>query len=348
VSKLYRDYEITHEALLAESEKPHKIQIVVFSLVVISINIVASYFIYSDIANFEDSGTRLTFSISFSIMVFLMGLIGGKYWQRMGMIGAQATYAPFVQAEQKKSPLSRLYIRFFESDAEVFLEGQAKDRRLKGPLSIMPLVFRISVSQMGFYITATAFIIGPIISEIRSYSPLYKDNSEFLTPLITLGVSTAVLGLYIPLSIIIEDANLRSFDPKTRFIQVPGSSFRGRFDALVGIGALTSGWSIFTDLRLDLTDEKFVINGDSTILITLDYLIWLGFILILSWPLIAPASMYYFLTLEKSINKFRSEAIIAGIPIGVSKIRPPEDNEVVNVAQFIRTVEGSPTQSDDS
>ena len=56
--------------------------------------------------------------------------------------------------------------------------------------------------------------------------------------------------------------------------------------------------------------------------------------------------MYYFLTLEKSINKFRSEAIIAGIPIGVSKIRSPEESEIINIASFIRTVEGSVTETE--
>ncbi len=346
MSKLYGDYEISHEALLAENENPGKTQIVFFSLIVIGINVTASYFIYSRIADLDDSvDTKLTFSISFSIMVFLMGLIGGLYWQRMGMIGARATYLPFVETDTKKTWLSRLYIRFFESDSEIFLEGQAKDRRLKGPLSVMPLVFRISLSQMGFYITATAFLIGPVVSKIRSYSPYYKDNSELFTPLITLGVSTFILGMYIPLTIILEDSNLRSFDPDSRFIRVPGSSFRSRFDALVGIGALTSGWAIFNELRLDFTNEKFVIDGDSTILLTLDYITWLGFILMLSWPLIAPASMFYFLTLEKSINKFRSEAIIAGVPLGVSKIRPPEESEVVNIAKFIRTVEGPVTET---
>lgn len=277
-------------------------------------------------------------------MVFIMGLIGGIYWQQMGMIGARATYMPFVKSDAKRSWLSRLYIRFFESDSEIFLEGQAKDRRLKGPLSIMPLVFRISLSQMGFYITATAFIIGPAISKIRSYSPYYEDNTELFTPLITLGVSTFILGMYIPLTIILEDCNLRSFDPESRFIRVPGSSFRSRFDALVGIGALTSGWTIFNDFR---PDDGFVklFSGDSTIMITLDYVAWLGFILVLSWPLIAPASMFYFLTLEKSINKFRSEAIIAGVPLGVSKIRQPEDSEVMNIASFIQTVEGPVTET---
>ncbi|MCE7733428.1 MAG: hypothetical protein GPJ54_01030 [Candidatus Heimdallarchaeota archaeon] len=341
MSRLYRDYDISHEALLAEFEKPLKIGIAFFSLVVIGINIAASYFLYSIITELDDSNVRLTFSISFSIMVFIMGLIGGLFWQKMGLIGARATYAPFVHADKKRSWISRLYIRFFESDSEIFLEGQAKDRRLKGPLSIGPLIFRISISQMGFYITATAFIIGPIISRIRSYSPLYQNNSELLTPLLTLGVSTIILGMYIPLTIVLEDSNLRSFDPDNRFIHTPGSSFRSRFDAVVGIGALTSGWSIFTEFREGLTDQTFVIGGDSTILMTLDYIAWLGFILMLSWPLIAPASMYYFLTLEKSINKFRSEAIIAGIPIGVSNIRPPKETEIINIASFIRTLEGS-------
>ncbi|MFV2016791.1 MAG: hypothetical protein ACC656_15270, partial [Candidatus Heimdallarchaeota archaeon] len=329
MSKLYQEYEINDEALLVRSEKAGWPQILLFSIVVIVINIVVSYYIYSNIANFDKAGVRLIFSIVFSIMVFILGLIGGKLWQTMGMIGARATYAPFVQKDVKRSWLSRLYIKFFESDADIFLEGRAKDRRLKGPLSVIPLVFRISLSQMGFYITATAFIIGPVISEIRSMFPWYKENADLLTPLLTLAVSTIVLGMYIPLIIILEDSNLRSFDSENRFIHIPGSTFRSRFDAVVGIGALTSGWAIFNKIRTGLSDNKFVFEGDSTIIVTFDYIAWLGFILILSWPLIAPASMYYFMTLDNSINNFRSEAIIAGIQLGVTKIRPPEDSEIV-------------------
>ena len=110
MSRLFGDYEISHEALLAEFEKPLKIGILFFSLVVIGINFTASYFLYSKIAELDDSNIKLTFSLAFSVMVFIMGLIGGMFWQKMGMLGARATYIPFVQADVNHSWMSRLYV----------------------------------------------------------------------------------------------------------------------------------------------------------------------------------------------------------------------------------------------
>ncbi|MDH5401946.1 MAG: hypothetical protein OEY49_05590 [Candidatus Heimdallarchaeota archaeon] len=334
MKKVYIDYNITQDSLTSTAELPGKLQLITFSCAVIIINILATYFIYTDILGIQKLVNRISFSILFSLIVFGLGLIGGRIWQKFGIIGAKATYLPYVEVPEQLSMLSRIYIKLLESDSDIFLEGRSKDQRLKGPISVLPLIFRVSLSQMGFFITITALIINPIKKGIRPDFPFFA-YVNIVAIIFTLGLSVLILALYLPMSIILFDSNLRTFNQNTRFVGVPGAKFRSRLDSFVGIGALSTGWSIFGEVRDTSINGFFLFNGNSTLFITLDYLSWLVFILILSWPLIAPASIYYFRNLSKTINIFRSEAIQKGVPIGVSHIRQPDEKETSEIQSFI-------------
>ncbi len=333
MSQLYSDYEIDINTLTSNAKIPSLAFLVLISILSISVNIIMIFAIGYFTNIFNNNIILIIVSIAGGFIIFLTGIIGGNSWLRVGYKMASATYMPYVS--EKYNILSKLYIKFAESDSRIFLEAKAKDPRFTGIRGIIFLIIRISLSQLGFYITITSLLINPLRPYFVNHLSFYNKYGSLIDPIIALAFSIILLGLYLPMSFILDDANLRTFNTDERKIYTPSRGIRGKIDGIVGFSALTTGWGIFETVRIS-NSGYFFIKGDSTFSQALDYVSWLAFIMALSWPIILPAAIYFFQSYDKLINKFRTDAIVRGIPIGVSKIRPPDGMELSTLQVFIK------------
>jgi len=326
VDDLYHDYEITEKELISTVTLPSKIFIVFFCLFALGINFFIGTFLLAlvlgEISNFNNA---VLIGAVYSPLIFIGGVIGSKYWEIFGNSAAKTNYIAFTESRGDLGWIAKLYVRFLEKDAFVYFEGNSKDTKLKGPVSLFKVLFRISLVELGFFMTTLSLIVQPIAGALGDSIPIYSKYHNLFNMLVGLGFSVVILGVYYPMTIILEDSNIKTFDTKQRFINVPGSQFRRKLDALVGIGALSTGWTIFNNLQ----DGHFVLPWDN--FKVLDYVIWLFFIMMLSWAILFPAALFFYMRYEKILNRFRSEAIERGVKVGVSKIREPTTQELATI-----------------
>ena len=323
---LYHDYEITEKELVSNVTLPSKIFILLFCLIAIGLNFLIGTFLFAiglgEISNFSNA---VLIGAIYAPVIFMGGIIGSKYWKVFGNSAAKTNYIAFTEAKGEMGWIAKLYVRFLEKDAFVYFEGNSKDTQLKRPGSLFKVLIRISLVELGFFMTTLSLIVQPIIGALGDNIPsFYSDYQNLFNMLVGLGVSVVILGVYYPMTIILEDSNIKTFDTKTRFINVPGSQFRRKLDALVGIGALSTGWSIFNKLQ----DGHFILDPNYKVL---DYLVWLLFIMLLSWAILFPAALFFYMGYEKLLNQFRAEAIERGVKVGVSKIRKPTEQELTTI-----------------
>jgi len=125
-------------------------------------------------------------------------------------------------------------------------------------------------------------------------------------------------------------------------LDTPGSKIRSYIDGIIGVGAISSGYSLFADVRAHLVGQAFFFgkvifpaHPTATVIFTLDYISWLIFIMMISWPLILPATLFFFFRYQTIVNRFRSQAAKAGIPVGVARIREPYEPEIPLVTAYI-------------
>lgn len=326
MDSLYHDYEITEAELTSKVVLPPKILIILFCFIAIGLNFLIGTFLLAielgDISKFSNS---LLIGAVYAPVIFIGGLIGSKYWEILGNSAARTNYLAFTESRGDLGRIARLYVRFLEKDAFVYFEGNSKDTNLRGPISLFKVLIRISLVELGFFMTTLSLIVQPIVGALGDNIPsFYSDYHNLFNMLVGLGVSVVILGVYYPMTIILEDSNIKTFDTKTRFINVPGSQFRRKLDALVGIGALSTGWTIFKNLQ----GGQFILDKNFQVL---DYVIWLIFIMLLSWAILFPAAAFFYMRYQKILNRFRSEAIERGVKVGVSKIREPSAQELATI-----------------
>ncbi len=346
--RLDDDYNITLDDLSCSTSLPGRFLLLLIPIFSILLTTGAILAIIYNVREFDvPPGLALTISASVGVGVFLLGLIGGKIWQTIGRIMATSTY--MVYLKENKTIFQRIfgwfYTKFVEKDAQVYLEGRAEDPRLGNILNLIKLVARISISQVSFFIVATQFLSRPLVNYIVSLLPgifLSRAQQLIAQNVLALGISVVLMTLYLPMSFIIEDSNIRTWIPKDRKISTPSETIRNQIDSIVSFGAILTGWGIYQTQILDQgtlfflnsLSNQWVLQGFDVVQLV-DYLLWLIGLLLLSWPFILPAAYYYFLTHHKTVNNFRATAHSKGVPIGVSKVRLPDTGELHVIQEFV-------------
>jgi hypothetical protein len=335
------DYQITEGVLRSDVSflgTGPKLRISLTSISITTLLI----FIFAD-ADFLGSGLeKLGYAILVGAIVFVIGVIGGLFWQYMGLKVASATYMVYLEDHPAFGRYQKLFLSFYQRFAQkntaIYLEGNAIDPKLTVFKNRFALIFRISLTQLSFFITSIAFLSRPVVAILRDWFSLglFEDYETEFQVVFGLGFAVFLQALYLPGSYILEDSNVRTWLREDRKIGIPLAGLRGKINSIISIGAIATGWGLYQKLYEDdqfLFNDIYVTDNES-ILQLVNYLLWLGAILCLSWPLIIPSALTYFMRHEDRVNTFRKEAIRCGIPVGVSLVRDPSTDEVGIINNF--------------
>ncbi|MCY3410913.1 MAG: hypothetical protein INQ03_04665 [Candidatus Heimdallarchaeota archaeon] len=344
------DYDITNDELQTHVQLPSIILRIVLMLLAVALN--AGLILYLMAYRYKLIGLieyEIAIAIVAAIAIFIIGLMGGKFWIALGYRFSTALYRVYLGDKGGKvfRLFSFFYVKFTDPDAKLYLEGRSKDPKLAHPLNLFKLVFNISISQLSFFMLATAFLARPVVSYLRSlfpqdFFPFISDtNVIIMQNILAMGISVSIMALYIPMNYIMKDSNIRTWNTNDMIIGTPSSTLRSRIDGLVGISAVFSGWSIYLGetnegLNRFAIELIWIVEGYNLGTV-LDYISWLLALLIMAWPLIVPASIYYFSNHQRTVNAFRAEASFRGVPVGVSKVRSPTDVEHTIINEFKST-----------
>lgn len=347
-SPISDDYHITEDELRSDVKLPFILTRLLFMLIAVTSNIALVYFL---LATRYDLLGLIEYEIAASIVaglsIFILGLIGGRFWIGIGYRISRATYNVYLVEDKGffQKIFAYFYRKFTEPDSRIYLEAKAKDPRLNNPLNLFQLIINISISQLSFFMVGTAFLARPVIQLLRDFLPdnnillINESNQLIVQNIAAMGIAVIVMAFYIPMNYIMTDSNIRTWNLKDMKIGTPSQKIRSRVDGLIGLGAIITGWSIYSDEtsggidRFALNDFNWIVQGYD-LATYLDYVIWLAALLILAWPLIVPASIYYFTNHGKTVNKFRAEASRRGVPIGVTKVRHPTSEEAKIIREF--------------
>ncbi len=328
-SDVFDNYSISGDTLESTVDLPGWVFRILAAALAIMANTGLILLLFLIIPGVEISEITIGFAAVGGLLIFLLGLVGGWFWEVIGRLVATSFYLAYIP-QAKDNLIGRLYRRFIDADSKIYLEARSKDHRLTSAKGIFGLVFRISISELSFFIFITALVVNPFAIRIFGGIAFYDTYRELIDPFLALGISVMILAFYLPTNFIMEDADIKTFDVEARSLDVPGRKLRSFIDGIVGIGALSSGFQLFEALRPELSGGNFLFgNGvtDSIAIFSLDYIAWLVFIMLISWPLIFPASLFFFIRYQKIVNAFRAQAVSNGIPIGVLRVRPPGPDE---------------------
>jgi len=348
--KLDDDYSITNEALVSRVDLPGRLVSLIspiFNVLLVSGLVLFSIYNILKLDIAIESAVYIALGVG--AVIFILGILGGVVWQIIARIMAKATYTVYLS--ENKSIIQKIfgwfYVKFVEKDAQVYLEARAEDPRLGNIFNLFKLITRISISQVSFFIISIQFLSRPAVQYIRSLLPTLDFTiTQVLIAqnVAAIGLSVLFITLYLPMSFLIEDSNIRTWVGKSRTISTPSASIRSQIDNIISFSAILTGWGIYLAqidqqqslLVLERLRNQWVISGVDLVLY-LDYAIWIFGLMLLSWPLILPAAYYYFRTYHKTINRFRRNAHKNGVPIGVSKVRLPDMIELEVIHEFMNS-----------
>ena len=340
------DYDLTLDILQADFKRPgvisRSLRYVMSFLVISSI----TYYVIK-IRFFPDRFdiNNVIIALLVGIILVLIGIFDGHVWRYIGFKIASSTYLIYLDQWQTRFRrlFSKIYFSLEDKDAFVYLEGKAKDKDLTNFGVMIRLILKISIPLLSFFILGISLVSLPLMEYLQSH---YSENQflvDYEFEIVTVGtlfLSVSLMALYIPAWLILEDSNMRTWRKVNRHISIPLASIRNKIDSIVGISALGTGWVLFQSLKEGsgfLPDQDLFFQRDGNAFFeVLDYFLWLVYILIISWPLIIPASVTYFQNHSRTVNKFRAEALSNGIQIGVSGVRVPTGEELQIVNEYYK------------
>lgn len=340
------DYQLSIEILSADIKRPEK-KTILIRYIFSYLAILATVYFFMKQRFFPGSFEILNLIISIitGLIIILISTFAGQLWHYLGYKMASLSYLIYIDPSKTKITklFSKAYFLLEDKDAFVYLEGKAIDKDLTKLSEILRLILRVSIPLLGFFILVISFLFRPIVVYLQTIYQGSQFFYEFELEIIILGtliISCILLSFYLPAWFILKDSNMRLWKKDTRKISVPLGSIRNKIDQIVGIGAIGTGWGLFNNLYADtgflISNDFLNLNQFGTVFGVVDYFLWLSFILVISWPIIVPSVVTYFKNHDKTVNKFRSEALASGIQIGVSGVRVPMSEELNSVNEYYK------------
>ena len=283
---------------------------------------------------------RILVSVAISIVIIIIGGLGGFTWQKIGLWVASNTYKIYTNKFDMPflKYLGAIYLRFVGKDSVLYLEGQALDVNYTDVKYRLSFVLTLGISQLSFFLIYLTYMWNPIFNRVRFLRNLVPDYELEFQALLSIAFSIGTLAIYLPATFILRDANLRVWNTKSRRISQPLATIRSLIQSLIGISAIFTGWGVYSDITdgKDLIILGFLFPDSSfSIVYLLDYFAALVVIILITSPFVYPAAATYNIAHSRNVNKFRTGAILAGVEVGVSKVRVATREEKDNIGEYI-------------
>jgi len=345
IIELNNDYTIDTEVLEGDIKLASIPSLIILSLG--SLALTTLLFTYLLRSYDFDYTVRELLLISFiiSLTTYILGAFGGYTWQRIGLWVASNTYRIYTNKFDLPffKSLGKLYLRFVGRETVLYLEGQALDTNYREIIPRLKFVITLGISQLSFFLMYLTYVWNPLFSSIDwLHTQVFPDYNQEFQIILSILSSLGTLALYLPATFILRDSNLRTWHTKDRVIGQPLEGLRNALGSLIGVGAILTGWDMYQNF---INNDQYLFLSlvfpeipTSSFLVLVDYGILLVVIIIISAPIIYPAALTYNFRHAKNLNKFRTDAILAGVEVGVSKIREPTREEKDKIGDYINKV----------
>jgi len=232
-----------------------------------------------------------------TVISIIYGIIMGKFWTFISRLMRNYLIISPLRArvEENREPnlLQRFYLKnlLTKGTSQSYLQVRTVDRDISDFRSIFSEFGRVVFSFLAIMVTITRYLVSYIYGT-DSVKPDQLGGSL----IIGFVLAFPILGLYLPFSMVIEDARLMSIS-QDGSVEFMGGRVRRLIDGFFGVTGLLSGYSLLDQGELSLAGEIFV------------YAAILILVVLLAIPIIFPTLYIYYRQHAHLVNDFRREAM---------------------------------------
>jgi hypothetical protein len=339
------DYKINEEIISSEVKMASAFNLLIVAIGSIFLTLLFSFYLLTvRFSNSYSLQENFYISIILSMIVFVSSIIGGLLWRWIGYKIATITYELYLFPDKTvfHKIFAYVYFRFVEINEPVYFEAKAKDPDFNNFKNRIELITNLTLTEVSFFILALVFLSRPLLRYIINLIPsivLPEDLQLGFVIFLSIAFSVCFMAFYFPASYITQDSNIRTWNYKDLKISKPLASLKRRIDGIIGIGALSTGWGIYSSYYYNsgyfFTNDFFFLSFEGQFLKILDYIIWILSIVLIFWPLSVPAVIVYFYKHEFLVNRYRTQGMKNGVKVGVTHTRPPNSEELSDVKKYV-------------